>query len=232
MIWTQEEIEELEVYVNKGFTHKEIGDIFDRTESSVKSKCYKLKLSNNREGSIRISKSESIAINKNYSSKQKKCGFGIKMTKDSYQKRLIDIGSSVRIIGKYINAKTSAEHVCLVCGKHHHAIPSNKLRGAGHCGRGSGVGRMNTQKSCIVYFIYLIEYDLYKIGVTTVNLDTRVNTMGIKQKNYDRILIRRFSTVHEALELEQSWLKNIGKYKVNTGLLKNGNTETFRYTTE
>ena len=31
------------------------------------------------------------------------------------------------------------------------------------------------------------------------------------------------------MDLESKWLKNVQEYKINTGLLKSGNTETFRY---
>ena len=49
-----------------------------------------------------------------------------------------------------------------------------------------------------------------------------------KISKYELILERYFNLGSEAVKLEKLWLSNIHYLKVNTGLLRTGNTETFR----
>ena len=73
--------------------------------------------------------------------------------------------------------------------------------------------------------MYFKNLTIYKIGVTN-NIQKRLKTFGYKP---EVILILNFKTGKEAKELESIWLKNILPYKINTGLLRSGNTETFEF---
>ena len=73
-----------------------------------------------------------------------------------------------------------------------------------------------------VYLAYIPSLVIYKIG-HTVNLKRRLNSFNYK---LDLIFYRGFSTVTTARKHEKLWLSNVSIYKVNTGLLWSGNTET------
>ena len=76
-----------------------------------------------------------------------------------------------------------------------------------------------------VYLAYIPSLEIYKIG-HTVNLKRRLNSFNYK---LDLIFYRGFSTVTTARKHEKLWLSNVSIYKVNTGLLWSGNTETFKF---
>lgn len=200
MKWTEEEIDLLFIWIEQRWSHKDIANELGRSTGSIKAKCYELRLINNR--------------NK------------VKTTKE-YKEELKIKCPTIECIGDYINAKTPILHKCLGCGEEHRALPSNKVKGIGHCG--SGTGRMDMDKECKVYLIYLKKHNLYKYGVTTMQLDARVNSMGVRRKDYETILLLKFSTAREALALEEQWSNSLHPHKINLGVIHGGNTETFRF---
>ena len=67
---------------------------------------------------------------------------------------------------------------------------------------------------------------LFKIGITS---RTTVQRNNDQDQKYEIILELHFDTGREAMIKEQEWLETTKHLQVNTGLLKSGNTETFRY---
>ena len=78
----------------------------------------------------------------------------------------------------------------------------------------------------ITYLVDFYEINVIKPGVTGQTTDIRNSKQGQK---YKIILEHHFDTGREAMQLEQEWLLNTKHLQLNTGLLKSGNTETFRY---
>ena len=126
----------------------------------------------------------------------------------------------------YITNSSKLLHQCLVCGKEHLARPKDKLEGHGHCGRDNNGSGIPVDKPGIIYLVYFYELDIYKYGITGRTVNIRLRGIGHK---YETILEIHFATGKEAMELEAKWSSNVQNLKVNTGLLKDGNTETFYY---
>jgi hypothetical protein len=157
--------------------------------------------------------------------------FGSAKTTNQYILELKNIGVNVYPIEPYVNAYTKILHKCKDCGKEEYYKPSSKLEGYGcrYCRR-TGSGISNTEP-CLLYLIKINDFpnieNLFKLGITSKSISDRMLSAGIK--NYEIILERHFTLGIEAIKLEKIWLSNIKKFKFNTELLKNGNTETFIY---
>ena len=150
-------------------------------------------------------------------------------TNEIYDQELLEKCPTIKRIGEYKNSRTPILHECLVCGKKHLTTPHNKLKGCGHCGRknnGSGGWGIPKEEPGITYLVYFPKLFLYKIGVTGRTTELRNDS---QRQKYEIILEHYFDTGREAMQLEKEWLINVQPYKLNTGLLNSGNTETFRY---
>jgi len=144
-------------------------------------------------------------------------------TEEQYDAELkIKNPTTVRI-DDYINDKTLILHRCLICGIEYSCTPSAKLQGRGHCGKSGG--RIPSNQPGSTYLVHFLNEDLYKIGITSKTIKQRMSNMP----EYEIILERHFDNGTEAMKLEAEWLKNVKHLKINTGLLRNGNTETFRW---
>jgi hypothetical protein len=75
--------------------------------------------------------------------------------------------------------------------------------------------------SNILYIIYFPELGLFKVGITN-SVETRIKSFGKKCIVLKAI---EFTTAEEAFQKEKELLKTVKL--VNTGMLNNGNTETF-----
>ena len=77
--------------------------------------------------------------------------------------------------------------------------------------------------------LYLIKFinipNLYKVGISNDYI-TRLNRL---QQPSTIIILKHFDTGLEAKAEEVIWLHNLKNYMYNTGLLKSGNTETFKF---
>ena len=87
------------------------------------------------------------------------------------------------------------------------------------------IGKISPKDPAILYLVYFPRLNLYKIGITGQTIFKRLQQLTEK---YEIILEHKFKTGQEAWETEQEWLKNIKSFKINTGQLRSGNTETFR----
>jgi hypothetical protein len=81
--------------------------------------------------------------------------------------------------------------------------------------------RSNMNNSKLVYIVYFPELYLYKIGITN-SLQHRIKSWGVIS---EVLKVKEYSTAQEAAEVERKLLKSV--QLVNTGELRNGNTETF-----
>jgi hypothetical protein len=204
--WNTEEIELLYFLIENNFSYKEISLELDRTLPAIRNKCTELNiLSKKKEKPIRNKSTE------------------------QYKSELRKINPLLVVLEEYINNKTPILHKCLGCGTVKKSYPKDKLRGDGCniCSHKNNRGNL-LNKSSIVYIIYIPKYTLYKIGCTNKTTEERMKDLGLGMRSYEIILERHFETGNEAMKLEKEWLANIEQYKINTGLLKTGNTETFK----
>jgi len=79
----------------------------------------------------------------------------------------------------------------------------------------------SNRKACL-YIIYLPELNVYKVGISSL-LSRRLACLGTKYV----VLSVLEGTFIQAIELERKLLKFVAPYKLNTGALRSGNTETY-----
>lgn len=255
MRWTEEEIELLEIWVNQGYTHKEIANELNRTEVSVKTKAsrFHIKSSNN-----------------------------VRKTNEEYQKQLEN--RDLINIEKYINKNTKILHRCNICSLEWKVRPDDIVNGNKGCPKCAKklkhtnntyqeliTGRNiqvidnyinnhtpidhlcmicdNTWKAApnnvaygktncphcskggfnkeIPAYTYFIYFSKLNLYKIgiTNNMERRFKDFGF---NSELIFYRYFKTGNDAIMLEKQWLNNIKHLKVNTNQLRSGNTETFK----
>jgi len=147
-----------------------------------------------------------------------KCMGNIKKTTTEYVNQL---PSDIILLEPYINSGNKILHKHS-CGYEWKISPNNILSG-NSCPKCADYG-FKPDISAVTYCIYFKELDLYKVGISN-KYKERMKTFGYKP---EIIFMREFRLGSEAKELEIKWLQNIKDYKINTGLLMSGNTETFR----
>lgn len=233
--WLKQEIETLKRLRKEGKTYNEIANILNRTYKSIEGKCLREKIPNiNRKEwtkeEVELLRLE-ITNGKNYSeigkvldrstiSIKQKC-FTLKLdypaakhwsAEDELRlKYLVEIEKLKYIeISEILNRSPSTlkTKVCELQLNYFHS------------------GSFDVNVSAHVYLIYFPTIGIYKIGVSNNYMD-RINNFGYIA---EVLLVLFFKDGKEALEKEKELLKNIKKYKTNTGLLYSGNTETFKYT--
>lgn len=196
--YTEDEIELIKVCLGEGWSYVEIGIILNRVESAIRKKCSNLGL-------------KSISQVK---------------THEQYVKELAESGSNMKVLETYINAHTKILHECLKCGIQYKCKPNNKLIGkkCSYCKEYSNKN-IDPYAPGITYLVDFYEINVIKPGVTNRNTKLRNGEQGQK---YEIILQLHFNTTIEAMQKEKEWLDNTKHLQINTGLLKSGNTETFR----
>lgn len=251
--WNREENTLLEAFLVMGWSHKDISLEMNRSIDAISTHSSKLKLKSKHcnqitNETIDIKAKELnfkridnyINLNEPIRFKCLKCnGLWItepfrllnNKTKCSTCKTLkeekefdeILTNKSIKRLTKYTNSYTKLNFQCSTCNNIWEAESRNIIKGSG-CPTCAKHG-FKDNISGSVYFIYFKEIDLYKIGITN-NLQKRIYQFGYKP---EIIFIREFEIGKDAKFLEKEWLDNIKDYKINTGLLRSGNTETFRY---
>ena len=123
----------------------------------------------------------------------------------------------------YINSRTPIIHKHN-CGHEWKIAPTN-LKGCPKCaGHGFNVNKIG--------YVYLVEFSnntetYYKIGVTNnKDISIRFSSDWVKF-NCKLISTKEFINGKQALEEEKRLLSVHSPFKINTGLLISGNTETF-----
>ena len=142
-----------------------------------------------------------------------------KKTKEDYLLELAALG--FELIDEFKGVRTKIWHRHR-CGFEYQAMPTSIITDRARCPACSSKGFLEPHT---LYFIKFEELNLYKLGITK-NLSQRMKSFG-----YAPTVIKtwEFRNGNEARNKEQALLK--GKLKdrlCNTGLLKTGNTETFK----
>jgi len=240
-LWDNEEIELLTACIEAGWKHKEIATELDRSLDSIKNKATKLGIATRSYWTDKdieilktclnnkwIHKDIAIKLNRSIGSIHKKAGLlelisnaEITLSDKQISKKLKN--KQIKIIGKYKNTKTPIEFKCLKCSYIWKVSPASIFSGTA-CPVCAKSG-FKEDKPAATYCIYFKELDLYKIGITN-NYKVRLKYFGYKP---EIIFIREFELGKDARTLETQWLENIKEHLINTGKLKSGNTETFRY---
>ena len=128
---------------------------------------------------------------------------------------------------KYINTDTIMLHKHIICGTEWMVKPNDILSGKG-CPSCSKKG-FKYSKEAFVYHISFTEDNktiYYKVGITNnSNLRTRFNC-DWDNYNIELIWMKKVSDGFRAKAIESHLLTKYKYNLINTGLLKNGNTET------
>lgn len=144
--------------------------------------------------------------------------YNTKRTPEQYQKEL---PNSIIALEDYVNAHINILHKHS-CGYEWKAEPNSILKGRG-CPKCAKYG-FDESAPATTYCIYFPNLDLYKIGITN-NLKRRMQEYA---QDIEVILTHTFSLGKDAKYLEKQWLCNVNHLKYNTGILRTGNTETFK----
>ena len=128
---------------------------------------------------------------------------------------------------EYKGTKTPLDFTCVRHGTTFQSTPFNVLQGRGCtiCG-GLLKYRKYLEEPTILYYIYLEDYNLYKIGITIQRVGIRQRMYGIK--NYKVLNTFIFKLGSDAYEAEQQILKDY-KHLKYTGdkIMHSGNKELF-----
>ena len=150
-------------------------------------------------------------------------------TQEQFDKDLVEKCPTMQRLEPYKGSNIKILFKCLLCNTEYKCMPKTKLSGYKciHCANTNNIGyKIPYDLPGITYLVYFKGIDLYKIGITSKSIKERF--YGYKYP-YEIILERQFNSGLDAMNLEKEWLNNIEHLKVNTGLLKSGNTETFQY---
>ena len=142
------------------------------------------------------------------------CAPNSKKSHDYYQNKLVDH----EMLEPFIDVGTKILHRHNVCGFEWRVSPHDmeKIVSCPQCA---------FILSKYLYYVYFPRLDLYKVGITN-SIDRRLHEIG---EPYRVLFIQEYSSGHEAYNIEQQILKYFKAKLVNTGELKSGNTETFRW---
>ena len=258
--YTEEEDSLIELFINDGCTHKEIGILLNRTTGAIKGRCLRLHLqSKNSKRKTHEQYVKDLAeknptfivleqylgdkipilhmctiCNTQYNCRPndklngytcKYCHKSELRTHSQYLLELSKVHPTLEVLGNYVGSHVNIDHKCTVCKTISSVSPYSKLDGHG-CGICNISNGIDPNEPGIVYLVYFYNIDLYKYGIT--GRTTKIRNKVHKLK-YHIIFERHFKLGIKAMQLEDIWSKNVQHLKINTGLLKNGNTETFRY---
>ena len=249
--WEEDENELLTAFIAYKWLYKDIAVELNRSEYSIGKQASKLNIksknSNNKKKTTKQYKDElplDILVLESYINSYTKiqhrhsCGYiwdtapchilsghgcplcagNIKKTTKQYKDEL---PSNIKVVEKYINNNTKIKHKHS-CGHIWSSTPHNILRGHS-CPACYNKG-FSDELPAVTYCIYFKEFDLYKVGISN-NYINRLKKFGSLP---EIIFLREFDLGKDAMKLENLWKENLKEYLVNTGLLRSGNTETFR----
>ena len=157
-----------------------------------------------------------------------KCANNVKRTKEQYSEILKNKrNSEYCILGDYINTDTHSKHKHLICGLEWDVTPAALLAGSScpDCSK-------SYLKSQIITKCYLVKFNFaydtyYKIGITQENEIKDRFKSDWKLFNFETVFIKEFKTVSDAKHFERLFLTTHSRFKYNTNMLRNGNTECF-----
>lgn len=146
-------------------------------------------------------------------------------THKEYENEIMKLNLKLFPVEKYVNKETPILHECW---EGH----TWKVRPSGIISKHSGcpvcaVSGFNPLLPATLYFFKFVHNNTnyYKIGITNISTKSRHSYNWYKNK-IEIIWELKFSKGKDARELEKSLLDKYKEFKVNTGALKSGNTET------
>lgn len=144
-----------------------------------------------------------------------KCAGNQPRSQETYVSLIKDM--EFELIGVYTSGKTKTIHKHKICGYEWEVIPENIIYGQGcpNCAR---------SPSTNVYCVYLQDLDLYKIGITN-DVNRRLDELGYSNR---LIWVESYDSEFKARNREKILLDKVKDFMYNSGMLKSGNTETFR----
>lgn len=154
------------------------------------------------------------------------CSGNKKHTDSSYLSKLLERRIYNYIpVESIINSSTPILHKCLSCNNTWKVRPYDIMQGKG-CPSCAKTG-FDSSKEAILYFVsfYVDSIKYYKLGITNRSTEHRFGAFW-KRLNMRTEWDILFSIGRDALNLETELLRKFDTYKVNTGALPNGNTET------
>ena len=236
--WTQQDTNMLSSLYEEGKTRKEIGIILNRSESSIKNKCFILGLNNTKNTIYKRWTTEEDKLLELYLKKcmtykeistlldrtDKTCKLRAYKLQITYTNSYFWLTTDVNKLKELIKDKKSYKEISITINKSisaiEHKVFEYKLDYVN-----SSSGGFQPLKPGYVYCVYFKELNLYKIGISN-NYKERLRSFGYRA---ELIYVLYFEEGNDAVKVEKQYLNNINHLKVNTGLLVSGNTETFRY---
>ncbi|RZK65297.1 MAG: hypothetical protein EOO85_28520 [Pedobacter sp.] len=127
----------------------------------------------------------------------------------------------------YIDTDTSICHRCTKCNTKFNGRPCVILQKDKKCPTCYISCRFDPSKPAILYFVTFMHNDkqIYKIGITNRSVKKRFDKDWTRL-NMELCWSRSFDVGQDALDQEIRLLDKYSSYKVNTGVLTSGNTET------
>jgi hypothetical protein len=155
-----------------------------------------------------------------------KCSINTFKTHKQYEYELFKKEIDANPLENYVGANIAILHECI--NNHVWKVsPSallNRSRGCPLC----STSGFNIGKPAILYFISF-EYNstkFYKVGITNRTVYERYSDESWEKLKITIVWELKFDIGKDARELEKSLLDKYKEFKVNTGALKSGNTET------
>jgi hypothetical protein len=135
-----------------------------------------------------------------------------------YSKTLLN--TNYTSLEPYVTGKTKILHRHNICGYEWKVTPDDikVLKGCPQCSLNRDLSGRT-----YLYFIYFESLNLYKVGITN-SWSNRKYEFG---ETPDLLELEEFATREDALKQENILLDKLSMYMYDSGLLKNGNTETF-----
>lgn len=143
--------------------------------------------------------------------------YKISQTK-THKQYVEELNHDYQVLEPYVNDRTKILHKHVVCGYEWLVRPNDIISRP-------GCPKCANKNSRFVYYIYFPELDLYKIGITN-NINVRITSFGYKAV---LLFAQEYQSGSKAYDIEQELLNQLKPLLINTGLLKSGNTETFRW---
>lgn len=158
----------------------------------------------------------------------KKCGLEKtadknRVSKNEFIKRSCKLHGN-RYDYSLVDYKQLKDKVTIICHEHGEFLQKAESHMIGHGCNKCAVRGFNKEIPGWLYFVYLPEYDLYKIGVTNLGVGTRLT-----KENYEVIYTKYYNLGYDAFLQEQLFIRNnLDKRYTGTDIMyNNGSTELF-----
>lgn len=155
-----------------------------------------------------------------------KCAGNIFKTHKQYEMELFEKEVDANPLEEYAGANTAILHEC-INGHVWSTTPSSLLNRGRGCPRCSTSG-FNDGKSAVLYLISFEHNNniFYKLGITNRSVEERYSEENWSTLKINIVWQVDFPIGKDAKDTEKRLLSEYRDFKINTGALKSGNTET------